>query len=38
VLAVKLFIPGDDNIFLFKVVAGKVRFSDIVLFFHVLAF
>jgi hypothetical protein len=35
VLAVKLFISGDDNLFRFHVVAGKVRLSDIVLFFHV---
>ena len=38
VLPVSLFIPGDDNIFRFHVVVGKVRLSDIVLFFHVLAF
>ena len=38
VLPVSLFIPGDDNIFRFHVVAGKVRLSDIVLFLDVLAF
>ncbi len=38
VIPVSLIRPGDDNTFRFHVVAGKVRFSDIVLFFHVLSF
>jgi hypothetical protein len=38
VLPVSLFTPGEDNTVVFHVTDGSVRFSDIVLFFHVRAF
>ena len=38
VIPVRLIRPGEDNTLRFHVVVGSVRFSDIVLFFHVLSF